>query len=294
MKKLLAIILSIAMLACCVVVASAEEAVTVTVQSKDAATVNVGDTIVLGIELSKVEFGYAVFEIGPDGIIYDKEVLELIGYDSDDDEPVTTLPGAAAFGTGGFGYISDKTNTKNQSGTLVGLKFKVLKAEATEVKINVQNVTTYSDAAGVENTVPTVTVVAGGLTKVVIPEEVTAVEELIKKIPTEITADAVAAVNAAKAAYDALTPDQQKLVDPALVTTLTSAVEAVEKLDNKDDDKDDDNKDDSKTDSKPESKTDTKGGSSVPKTADNSVVFFAGILCLAMAAAFVITKKVKD
>lgn len=247
MKKLLAIVLSIAMLACFAVVASAEnEVVTLTVGKANiaedgTATLNIDGTVADGENVGSLQFV----------VKYDAEKLTLVSQDPDDDTADYAIMGFDSNLPKGYmleskadenglkaAVITTKGITKN--GTWFTVKFKV----------------TDKAAAGEE--------IAVSL------EEVDASKNLDKgTAPITVAATAGAVINAVP------TPE------PPVPSDGESKGEGPSKTESKGEE------------SKTESKTDD-GKKPVPKTGDNSVVFFAVALCVAAAAAFVVTKKVND
>ncbi len=248
MKKLLAIVLSIAMLACFAVVASAEnEVVTLTVSKANiaedgTAILNIDGTVADGENVGSLQFV----------VKYDAEKLTLVSQDPDDDTADYAIMGFDSNLPKGYmleskadenglkaAVITTKGITKN--GTWFTVKFKV----------------TDKATAGEE--------IAVSL------EEVDASKNLEKGTePITAAATAGAVVNAVA------TPE------PPVSSGSESKGEEPSKTESKGEEP-----------SKTESKTDD-GKKGVPKTGDNSVVFFAVALCVAAAAAFVVTKKVND
>ena len=265
MKKLLAIVLSVAMIACFAVVASAEETVSATVSTVSA---KAGDAIVLDVTLSKVAYGYAAVTVDVDTTCYNAEELEFTGFKkakgfSGIGDFSAVVDGAAKYGfvttDGGEDYPG------NQEGVIVQLKFNVLKdVEKSEVGV-LFTAKTYDDANIVNNSAANASVVKGGVENGVEPPE----DSSIIDPPVE----------------------DSSIVDPpvedsSIVAPGESKVE-------------------SEVESKVESKVDTDstvavvtggtttGSTTNPKNGDASAVAVAGVLCAAMAAAFVITKKSK-
>ena len=245
MKKLLAIVLSIAMLACFAVVASAEnEAVTLTVGKANiaedgTATLNIDGTVADGENVGSLQFV----------VKYDAEKLTPVSQDPDDDSANYSIMGFDGNLPKGYmleskadenglraAVITTKGITKN--GTWFTVKFKVTDkaAEGEEIAVSLEDVDSSKN----------------------LDEGGTA--------PLTVAATAGAVINA--------------------VATPEPPVPS-----------DGESKTESQTEPKPESKTESKtddGKKPVPKTGDNSVVFFAVALCVAAAAAFVVTKKVND
>ena len=248
MKKLLAIVLSIAMLACFAVVASAEnEVVTLTVSKANiaedgTAILNIDGTVADGENVGSLQFV----------VKYDAEKLTLVSQDPDDDTADYAIMGFDSNLPKGYmleskadenglkaAVITTKGITKN--GTWFTVKFKV----------------TDKAAAGEE--------IAVSL------EEVDASKNLEKGTePITAAATAGAVVNAVA------TPVSSEEEPPASSEDNTPSTDSKDEVESKGDTKTDDGKKD------------------VPKTGDNSVVFFAVALCVAAAAAFVVTKKVND
>ena len=256
MKKLLAIVLSVAMIACFAVVASAEETVSATVSTVSA---KAGDAIVLDVTLSKVAYGYAAVTVDVDTTCYNAEELEFTGFKkakgfSGTGDFSDVVDGAAKYGfvttDGGADY------PENQEGVIVQLKFNVLKdVEKSEVGV-LFTAKTYDDADIVNNSAANASVVKGGVVNSVEP-------------PVESS--------------EVLPPVDSSIVDPPVEDSSIVAP----------------------GESKVESKVDpdstvavvtggtTTGSTTNPKNGDASAVAVAGVLCAAMAAAFVITKKSK-
>lgn len=259
MKKLLAIVLSVAMIACFAVVASAEETVSATVSTVSA---KAGDAIVLDVTLSKVAYGYAAVTVDVDTTCYNAEELEFTGFKkakgfSGIGDFSAVVDGAAKYGfvttDGGADY------PENQEGVIVQLKFNVLKdVEKSEVGV-IFTAKTYDDADIVNNSATNASVVKGGVENGVEP-------------PVESS--------------EVLPPAESSEVGPSDPGTGDSSIVAP-------------------GESKVESKVDTDstvavvtggtttGSTTNPKNGDASAVAVAGVLCAAMAAAFVITKKSK-
>lgn len=261
MKKLLAIVLSVAMIACFAVVASAEETVSATVSTVSA---KAGDAIVLDVTLSKVAYGYAAVTVDVDTTCYNAEELEFTGFKkakgfSGIGDFSAVVDGAAKYGfvttDGGADY------PENQEGVIVQLKFNVLKdVEKSEVGV-LFTAKTYDDADIVNNSAANASVVKGGVVNSVEPP----VDSSTINPPVE----------------------DSSIVDPPVEDSSIVAPG------------------ESKVESEVESKVDTDstvavvtggtttGSTTNPKNGDASAVAVAGVLCAAMAAAFVITKKSK-
>ena len=230
MKKLLAIVLSVAMIACFAVVASAEETVSATVSTVSA---KAGDAIVLDVTLSKVAYGYAAVTVDVDTTCYNAEELEFTGFKKAKGFSGTGDFSAVVDGAAKYGFVTTDGGAdypENQEGVIVQLKFNVLKdVEKSEVGV-IFTAKTYDDADIVNNSAANASVVKGGVVNSVEPSEVESKDE--SKVDTDSTV--------------------------AVVTGGT-----------------------------------TTGSTTNPKNGDASAVAVAGVLCAAMAAAFVITKKSK-
>lgn len=265
MKKLLAIVLSVAMIACFAVVASAEETVSATVSTVSA---KAGDAIVLDVTLSKVAYGYAAVTVDVDTTCYNAEELEFTGFKKAKGFSGTGDFSAVVDGAAKYGFVTTDGGAdypENQEGVIVQLKFNVLKdVEKSEVGV-LFTAKTYDDADIVNNSAANASVVKGGVVNSVEPPE----DSSTINPPVE----------------------DSSIVDPpvedsSIVAPGESKVE-------------------SEVESKVESKVDTDstvavvtggtttGSTTNPKNGDASAVAVAGVLCAAMAAAFVITKKSK-
>ena len=265
MKKLLAIVLSVAMIACFAVVASAEETVSATVSTVSA---KAGDAIVLDVTLSKVAYGYAAVTVDVDTTCYNAEELEFTGFKKAKGFSGTGDFSAVVDGAAKYGFVTTDGGAdypENQEGVIVQLKFNVLKdVEKSEVGV-LFTAKTYDDADIVNNSAANASVVKGGVENGVEPPE----DSSTIYPPVE----------------------DSSIVDPpvedsSIVAPGESKVE-------------------SEVESKVESKVDTDstvavvtggtttGSTTNPKNGDASAVAVAGVLCAAMAAAFVITKKSK-
>lgn len=240
MKKLLAIVLSIAMLACFAVVASAEnEVVTVTVGTVNVdadgnAIVPINGTVADGENVGSLQFI----------IKYDAEKLTPVSQNAKKDSADYAVAANKDLFDGmmeskasedGIKVALITTEGITENGVWVTVKFKVTDkaAEGEELAISLEDV---SASKNVEGGVETISVAATA-------------GKIINTVPTP---------------------------EPPVPSDGESKGEEP-----------------SKTESKTESKTDD-GKKPVPKTGDNSVVFFAVALCVAAAAAFVVTKKVND
>ena len=246
MKKLLAIVLSVAMIACFAVVASAEETVSATVSTVSA---KAGDAIVLDVTLSKVAYGYAAVTVDVDTTCYNAEELEFTGFKkakgfSGTGDFSAVVDGAAKYGfvttDGGAGY------PENQEGVIVQLKFNVLKdVEKSEVGV-IFTAKTYDDADIVNNSAANASVVKGGVENGVEP-------------PVE--SSEVGPSDPGTGDSSIVAPGESKVDTDSTVAVVTGGT--------------------------------TTGSTTNPKNGDASAVAVAGVLCAAMAAAFVITKKSK-
>ena len=247
MKKLLAIVLSVAMIACFAVVASAEETVSATVSTVSA---KAGDAIVLDVTLSKVAYGYAAVTVDVDTTCYNAEELEFTGFKkakgfSGIGDFSAVVDGAAKYGfvttDGGEDY------PKNQEGVIVQLKFNVLKdVEKSEVGV-IFTAKTYDDADIVNNSAANASVVKGGVENGVEPPEDSST------INPPVEDSSIVAPGESKV--------ESKVDTDSTVAVVTGGT--------------------------------TTGSTTNPKNGDASAVAVAGVLCAAMAAAFVITKKSK-
>lgn len=251
MKKLLAIVLSVAMIACFAVVASAEETVSATVSTVSA---KAGDAIVLDVTLSKVAYGYAAVTVDVDTTCYNAEELEFTGFKKAKGFSGTGDFSAVVDGAAKYGFVTTDGGAdypENQEGVIVQLKFNVLKdVEKSEVGV-LFTAKTYDDADIVNNSAANASVVKGGVENGVEP------------------------------------PEDSSIIDPPVEDSSIVAPG------------------ESEVESKVESKVDTDstvavvtggtttGSTTNPKNGDASAVAVAGVLCAAMAAAFVITKKSK-
>lgn len=261
MKKLLAIVLSVAMIACFAVVASAEETVSATVSTVSA---KAGDAIVLDVTLSKVAYGYAAVTVDVDTTCYNAEELEFTGFKKAKGFSGTGDFSAVVDGAAKYGFVTTDGGAdypENQEGVIVQLKFNVLKdVEKSEVGV-LFTAKTYDDADIVNNSAANASVVKGGVVNSVEPPE----DSSTINPPVE----------------------DSSIVDPPVEDSSIVAPG------------------ESKVESEVESKVDTDstvavvtggtttGSTTNPKNGDASAVAVAGVLCAAMAAAFVITKKSK-
>ena len=258
MKKLLAIVLSVAMIACfaSVAFAAGEENVTATVATVNVTEADVGSEVILDVSLSdNVEFGYAAFKatVGD----YDTEALEFIGWtDETDNIPKPNMKATTAENGKELGWI---LNGESKGGVFYALKFKVLKATNAAVTVNFSDFSAYDTAELLSNALRpvNVNVVAGGIA---VASETTDVTT------TDVTTTDVTTT-------DVTTTDVTTTTTTTTTTGETTAATSV-------------------------AGTVTGGttpgaNTANPKSSDASAVAVAGVLCAAMAAAFVITKKSK-
>ena len=236
MKKLLAIVLSVAMIACFAVVASADDAnkVAITVDTVNVTEDMVGKEVTLNVNISAVEFGYATIEFTID---WDKEALELVNWSEDFD----AMKGLGVGNENKYAYANASKNGKG--GQIAQIIFKVLKAQDAQVTgtVDACKLFTSADRADKNTVDADASVVAGGikLGQPTPPSEPTPPSK-----PTEPT--------------DPSKVDESKAAPTTVVTPGT-----------------------------------TTNTTKNPKSGDASAVAVAGVLCAAMAAAFVITKKSK-
>ena len=258
MKKLLAIVLSVAMIACfaSVAFAAGEENVTATVATVNVTEADVGSEVILDVSLSdNVEFGYAAFKatVGD----YDTEALEFIGWtDETNNIPKPNMKATTAENGKELGWI---LNGQSKGGVFYALKFKVLKATNAAVTVNFSDFSAYDTADLLANALRpvNVNVVAGGIA---VASETTDVTT------TDVTTTDVTTT-------DVTTTDVTTTTTTTTTTGETTAATSV-------------------------AGTVTGGttpgaNTANPKSSDASAVAVAGVLCAAMAAAFVITKKSK-
>lgn len=251
MKKLLAIVLSVAMIACfaSVAFAAGEENVTATVATVNVTEADVGSEVILDVSLSdNVEFGYAAFKatVGD----YDTEALEFIGWtDETNNIPKPNMKATTAENGKELGWI---LNGQSKGGVFYALKFKVLKATNAAVTVNFSDFSAYDTADLLSNALRpvNVNVVAGGIA-------VASETEPTTVTPPETT--------------DTTTPPETDVTtatgsDTTAATSVAGTVTGG---------------------------TTTGTNTANPKSSDASAVAVAGVLCAAMAAAFVITKKSK-
>ena len=258
MKKLLAIVLSVAMIACfaSVAFAAGEENVTATVATVNVTEADVGSEVILDVSLSdNVEFGYVAFKatVGD----YDTEALEFIGWtDETNNIPKPNMKATTAENGKELGWI---LNGQSKGGVFYALKFKVLKATNAAVTVNFSDFSAYDTADLLSNALRpvNVNVVAGGIA---VASETTDVTT------TDVTTTDVTTT-------DVTTTDVTTTTTTTTTTGETTAATSV-------------------------AGTVTGGttpgaNTANPKSSDASAVAVAGVLCAAMAAAFVITKKSK-
>ena len=244
MKKLLAIVLSVAMIACfaSVAFAAGEENVTATVATVNVTEADVGSEVILDVSLSEnVEFGYAAFKatVGD----YDDTALEFIGWtDETDNIPKANMKATVADNGKELGWI---LNGQSKGGVFYALKFKVLKATNAAVTVNFSDFSAYDTADLLSNALRpvNVNVVAGGIAVASETTDVTTTDvTTTTTATTTTTGDTTAATSVAGTVTGGTTPG---------------------------------------------------ANTANPKSSDASAVAVAGVLCAAMAAAFVITKKSK-
>lgn len=258
MKKLLAIVLSVAMIACfaSVAFAAGEENVTATVATVNVTEADVGSEVILDVSLSEnVEFGYAAFKatVGD----YDETALEFIGWtDETDNIPKANMKATVADNGKELGWI---LNGQSKGGVFYALKFKVLKATNAAVTVNFSDFSAYDTADLLANALRpvNVNVVAGGIA---VASETTDVTT------TDVTTTDVTTT-------DVTTTDVTTTTTTTTTTGETTAATSVAGT--------------------VTGGTTTGTNTANPKSSDASAVAVAGVLCAAMAAAFVITKKSK-
>ena len=251
MKKLLAIVLSVAMIACfaSVAFAAGEENVTATVATVNVTEADVGSEVILDVSLSdNVEFGYAAFKatVGD----YDTEALEFIGWtDETNNIPKPNMKATTAENGKELGWI---LNGQSKGGVFYALKFKVLKATNAAVTVNFSDFSAYDTADLLSNALRpvNVNVVAGGIAVASETEPTTSIVD-----PTT------------------------SIVDPTTSTTTTTTTGETTAA--------------TSVAGTVTGGTTTGTNTANPKSSDASAVAVAGVLCAAMAAAFVITKKSK-
>ena len=255
MKKLLAIVLSVAMIACfaSVAFAAGEENVTATVATVNVTEADVGSEVILDVSLSdNVEFGYAAFKatVGD----YDTEALEFIGWtDETNNIPKPNMKATTAENGKELGWI---LNGQSKGGVFYALKFKVLKATNAAVTVNFSDFSAYDTADLLSNALRpvNVNVVAGGIAVASETTDVTTTDVTTTDVTTtDVTTTTTATTTTTTGDTTAAT---------SVAGTVTGG-------------------------------TTTGTNTANPKSSDASAVAVAGVLCAAMAAAFVITKKSK-
>lgn len=254
MKKLLAIVLSVAMIACfaSVAFAAGEENVTATVATVNVTEADVGSEVILDVSLSdNVEFGYAAFKatVGD----YDTEALEFIGWtDETNNIPKPNMKATTAENGKELGWI---LNGQSKGGVFYALKFKVLKATNAAVTVNFSDFSAYDTADLLSNALRpvNVNVVAGGIA---VASETTDVTT------TDVTTTDVTTTDVTTTTTTTTTTTGETTAATSATGTVTGG-------------------------------TTTGTNTANPKSSDASAVAVAGVLCAAMAAAFVITKKSK-
>ena len=258
MKKLLAIVLSVAMIACfaSVAFAAGEENVTATVATVNVTEADVGSEVILDVSLSdNVEFGYAAFKatVGD----YDTEALEFIGWtDETDNIPKANMKATVADNGKELGWI---LNGQSKGGVFYALKFKVLKATNAAVTVNFSDFSAYDTADLLSNALRpvNVNVVAGGIAVASETEPTTSTTE-----PTTSIVDPTTSIVDPTTSTTTTTTTGETTAATSVAGTVTGG-------------------------------TTTGTNTANPKSSDASAVAVAGVLCAAMAAAFVITKKSK-
>ena len=249
MKKLLAIVLSVAMIACfaSVAFAAGEENVTATVATVNVTEADVGSEVILDVSLSdNVEFGYAAFKatVGD----YDTEALEFIGWtDETNNIPKPNMKATTAENGKELGWI---LNGQSKGGVFYALKFKVLKATNAAVTVNFSDFSAYDTADLLSNALRpvNVNVVAGGIA--------------VASETTDVTTTDVTTTDVTTTTTTTTTTTGETTAATSVAGTVTGGT--------------------------------TPGANTAnPKSSDASAVAVAGVLCAAMAAAFVITKKSK-
>ncbi len=247
MKKLLAIVLSVAMIACFAVVASAAEEITATIATVEVTEASVGTQIEVPVEMSKSQFGYGAIAVT---LQYDKEALELVKFSKG--TLIKNYEDAETGGTGNpdvgtYGFIC-ATKGVSEGSACVAV-FKVKKAVDSAVTAEVTAEVYKDDTKSPDTDKVVATVVAGGTKVAVAPptsEEKPPVSEGKTPESEDKTPESEDKTPESKAA-------PTTVVTPGTTTNTTKN----------------------------------------PKSGDASAVAVAGVLCAAMAAAFVITKKSK-
>lgn len=259
MKKLLAIVLSVAMIACfaSVAFAAVEENVTATVATVNVTEADVGSEVILDVSLSdNVEFGYAAFKatVGD----YDTEALEFIGWtDETDNIPKPNMKATTAENGKELGWI---LNGESKGGVFYALKFKVLKATNAAVTVNFSDFSAYDTAELLSNALRpvNVNVVAGGIAVASETTDVTTTDVTT----ADVTTTDVTTTDVTTTTTTTTTTTGETTAATSVAGTVTGGT--------------------------------TPGANTAnPKSSDASAVAVAGVLCAAMAAAFVITKKSK-
>ena len=259
MKKLLAIVLSVAMIACfaSVAFAAGEENVTATVATVNVTEADVGSEVILDVSLSdNVEFGYAAFKatVGD----YDTEALEFIGWtDETNNIPKPNMKATTAEHGKELGWI---LNGQSKGGVFYALKFKVLKATNAAVTVNFSDFSAYDTADLLSNALRpvNVNVVAGGIAVASETTDVTTTDVTT----TDVTTTDVTTTDVTTTTTTTTTTTGETTAATSVAGTVTGGT--------------------------------TPGANTAnPKSSDASAVAVAGVLCAAMAAAFVITKKSK-
>ena len=259
MKKLLAIVLSVAMIACfaSVAFAAGEENVTATVATVNVTEADVGSEVILDVSLSEnVEFGYAAFKatVGD----YDDTALEFIGWtDETDNIPKANMKATVADNGKELGWI---LNGQSKGGVFYALKFKVLKATNAAVTVNFSDFSAYDTADLLSNALRpvNVNVVAGGIAVASETTDVTTTDVTT----TDVTTTDVTTTDVTTTTTTTTTTTGETTAATSVAGTVTGGT--------------------------------TPGANTAnPKSSDASAVAVAGVLCAAMAAAFVITKKSK-
>lgn len=244
MKKLLAIVLSVAMIACFAVVASAAEEITATIATVEVTEASVGTQIEVPVEMSKSQFGYGAIAVT---LQYDKEALELVKFSKG--TLIKNYEDAETGGTGNpdvgtYGFIC-ATKGVSEGSACVAV-FNVKKAVDSAVTAEVTAEVYKDDTKSPDTDKVVATVVAGG-TKVGQPTP-----------PSDPGESKVDESKVDESKVDESKADESKAAPTTVVTPGT-----------------------------------TNNTTKNPKSGDASAVAVAGVLCAAMAAAFVITKKSK-
>lgn len=264
MKKLLAIVLSVAMIACfaSVAFAAGEENVTATVATVNVTEADVGSEVILDVSLSdNVEFGYAAFKatVGD----YDTEALEFIGWtDETNNIPKPNMKATTAENGKELGWI---LNGQSKGGVFYALKFKVLKATNAAVTVNFSDFSAYDTADLLSNALRpvNVNVVAGGIAVASETTDVTTTDVTTTDVTTtDVTTTDVTTTDVTTTTTATTTTTGDTTAATSVAGTVTGG-------------------------------TTTGTNTANPKSSDASAVAVAGVLCAAMAAAFVITKKSK-